>query len=172
MGGVQRDDNAIAIEDASSGTLANVTTISGVNRLRTEIDTAITSNISLSLSTKVRHDISTTIITLTSSYQTAYTYSGSGKFIGFAFRLESANTIFKMTVDSDVIFELSLADVSDLLDTTKASTAGGPWTTGDAKKFFYQPIYPIPYSSLVKIEAKETSGKRLFSSFVHLTKET
>jgi hypothetical protein len=132
---------------------------------------------------KLRHIFDDAGTALTTTYATVYTYTGSGKLIGFVLENDatgSIDVVTKLTIDgSDVVFELENKDVSDIQYpegpgfSGMRSSAGGPMYNFSDKKLFYMPECPIAYETSVKIEAKTTSGTAdMVRHFINLTKET
>ena len=129
--------------------------------------------VSPQISSKLRHIFDDTGLTLSSSYQTVYTYSGSGLFVGIGIDHQDDDTTYKLTIDSDVIFELKVENVSLVTHNDLSNWPYfAPVSDTNGKQLFYYPLYPIQYSSLVKLEAKESGGSDIYRYLVSLTKET
>jgi len=127
------------------------------------------------VSQKLRYEVDRTTVVLTASYQTIWSYTGSGKFSGIIVDCEANLTEFKFTVDtSNVVFEFQ---IKDLLDTSgnKEFSLSSLYTDTSGKKLIFTPgpeLCPMVYTSNLKLEAKESTGKRVFGYVVGLTKET
>lgn len=124
-----------------------------------------------------------TDITAGSGYTTAYSYSGTGKFFGFVFDYNSDQVRTKLTIDGNVIFELSMDEIEALQsfdgDGCDDSQDTGNGVCGFIKKsagnrLNFCPPCAIKYTSEVKIEIKRTgsSSKKLKDQIVILTKES
>lgn len=127
-------------------------------------------------SSKLRYEKDTTGLTLTTSYQTAFTYSGSGKLVGMILDFDKTNIQVKVTLDStEVIFECTSNEIDDVQSSGArkgAGIVGLAWDTSGSK-YVFEPPYPIVYDSAVLIEAKQVSGNgNLSRSIVILTKES
>lgn len=126
------------------------------------------------ISKKLRYDFSTSAVVLTASYQTILSYTGSGKFCSFAVQAEASQTEYKLTIDStEVIFEVTGLIMQAIAHSVNYQI--GPFgltVTSDAKRFLFNPPFPIPFSSNVKLEARESGGKRIFERVLTVTKET
>lgn len=122
---------------------------------------------------KYRSIFDGTGLTLTGAFQTVYTYSGSGKFVGFILDFSSGNIAagVKLTIDTDVIFDLSSADILDVQN--GSGTSGGPVFDNLDKKFSFEPPRPILYKTIITIEVKRDNGTpNLTRLIVNHTKET
>lgn len=125
------------------------------------------------ISTKVRFENDRTTTTLSSSYGTIFTYTGSGKFFGISVEFETVNVEVKLTIDSEVIF----TDV--LMDELKDNTGDKEFNTG----IFYADVSgkklvvnlsecPIAYDTDILLEARDPGSKKMFGYLVVLSKET
>lgn len=123
------------------------------------------------LTSKLRYENDRTTVTLTASYQTIYSYSGSGKLIGVFGDFESNLTEVKVSVDSEVLFEAQLVD---LMSNTgnKEFSIGNVFTDATGKKFVFAPAFPVVYSTQVLFEARMSTGKKKFGHLACLTKES
>jgi hypothetical protein len=132
------------------------------------------------ISKYLKGDFNETDISLTSNYQTIYTYSGQGKLFSFINDYNSDRVKVKLTIDDQVVFELTLQEV----DSLQSYSGGGCDDNGQThlnyflsrtsgNKLRFHPPNPVEFKSLVKIEAKKTSGsnKKLERRIVWLTKE-
>ena len=119
-------------------------------------------------------------LVLSVAYQTRYIYSGSGKFVGFVIHFSGSDVVVKLSIDSEVIFELNGEDVNDMQIGNPASigpnaqpTAGGPSWETTGKRIAFSPACPIAYATEVKIEVKRIGNNiDINRSMVALTKET
>lgn len=137
-----------------------------------------------SISPKLRVDYSGTNQSITSSYTTVYSYSGSGKLFGFVLDFNSDSVRVKFTIDgTEQIFELTLNQIEDLqayssggCDDSSNTDDGllGFFKKASGNKLYFQPLHCIVYYSEVKIEAQRTgsSNKTLDDYLVILTKES
>jgi len=120
-------------------------------------------------------------LALTTSYQTIFDYSGSGKFIGFVATFSNSTIVIKFSIDSTEIFELEASQVNDAQFNNPTSTGpasqtttGGPIWDSTSRRFGFMPNLPIEYLMNVKIEAKKKGAPaaNYNRSIVNLTKET
>ncbi len=122
-------------------------------------------------STKHRSVLDTSELVLTASYQTRFSYSGSGKLIGYMIEVENTDTDIKLTIDSEVLFELKFIDLGNMTG-NKEFSLGSLYTNATAKRLIFLPECPIAYTTNITVELKETTGKKVFRSMAVLTKET
>lgn len=117
------------------------------------------------------------------SFTTVYSYSGSGKLFCGMFEFNSDRIQFKLTIDSEVIFDLDLEDVEDFFPSSGDSSGGNTgagstcWVSWNASKntFKFMPTFPIEYSTQVLFEARanSSSNSREYERYmVELTKES
>jgi len=136
-----------------------------------------------SVSKKLRFDHTENNTTITSSYVTLYSYSGSGKLHGFVLDYNSDSVRTKLTIDgSDEIFELTMDEIEDLQsytgggcdDSQSSELLGGFIKKSSGNKLNVEFKCPIKYETSVLIEAQRTSGsnKRLDRRIVFIEKET
>jgi len=109
---------------------------------------------------------------LDGTFKTLFTYSGSGKLVGFVLTFDGTEPEVRLTIDGDVIFSLELKDIIDASFDSNGlmGTGGGPVVFGD--KLCFRPDCPIEYASSVLIEAQDSGGKSQIRQIVNLTKET
>lgn len=177
-GGITADSDINSIEGGTDGT-----TIGNVgDRLKVTDDGGSSSGTpgAPCFSDKYRSLFDGASLALTTSYQTRYTYSGSGKFVGFILAFSGSDLVVKLSIDSEVIFEVNGEDLSDVqIGTPLGSgpnsqpTAGGPSWDTTSKKMSFVPTFPIAYDTEVKIEIKRIGNNiDVNRSIVTLTKET
>lgn len=128
------------------------------------------------ITNKLRVRYSTTPATVGSAYSTIYTRSGTGLFFGFQVDFNSANVRIKLTIDSGIIFEITVADLKlfQFNDTTTTRMQMGAFfaTVGNTVDFSVK--YAIPYTSSVLIEMQRTDGSnhQMSQYMVILTEDT
>lgn len=125
------------------------------------------------LTSKYRIEYSATPVTLPAGYATMYSYSGSGKFHGFFFSFSSSDVRIKLTVDSEILFELILKDLEDFaFDNEKYPICGGI-RVGRDRKFQFCPEIPINFESSISIEGQLSAGgsKTLDKYLIFITKD-
>lgn len=112
------------------------------------------------ITNKLRVEYSTSSSTVGSAYSTLYTRTGTGLFFGFQADFNSANVRLRLTIDSGVIFTITVADLKlfQFNDTTTTRTQmGGFWTTiGNTVDFSSR--FAIPYSSSILIEMQRSDA--------------
>ena len=128
-------------------------------------------------SNKLRFPKSETEVVLAASYSTVFSYSGSGKLLGFILDFDSLNVEVKLTIDStDEIFEFTEQEILDLRykkGSGEYNMVEAPLWDGNDRKMIFRPSCAIRYDSEVKIEARYTSGSASVDRhLVALTKET
>ena len=123
------------------------------------------------LSNKLVYELDETTINLTTVFQDVFSYGGSGKVVGFMADVENTNTVFKISVDSNVIWEGEILALGTMTG-NKEFSIGGLYTSDDFKKLVLVPGCPIKYGTIFKVEAKSATSKDLFRHMACLTKET
>lgn len=128
---------------------------------------------------KIEHD--GTDIIITSSYVTLYNYSGSGKLFGMALDFNSNRVKIKLTVDSNVIFDLPFQTIEDIARFGGGSDKGsnrdlcGFFRIGASDRIEFCPPCPMAYDSQILVEAvryNTSTNRKLTEKMVFLTKET
>lgn len=129
------------------------------------------------ISTKLRHDFSESDVTITTAFTTMFSYTGTGKLFEGHFVLSTpGNTLqFKLTVDSNTIFDYTIQNLLDL-DFNKAGELSRRWIfINNNKKIvgFNFGNDSLLFGTDVKVEAKTSSGTTTMTRrTVILTKET
>ena len=170
-----RATNAIPQQKTGQNTMAQSTpVVIASDQTALPVTISGTSTAVSSISSKLRYIGSNVSITIGTTYVTVYTYSGSGVFYGFQIISDDPNASFKLTIDSDVIFETTAAITSSFLEGTGNSTQSGQffYVSADKKTIDFSSPSPIRYTSLVKLEVKFAANKHVTSNFVWLTQET
>lgn len=94
---------------------------------------------------------------LITSYQTIFSKSGAGLFLGFRLEASAEPYAVRLTVDGDVCFDLERAAI-DAIDLEEWTYAGlqryFSMSSGSAMEFF--PTVPINYSTSFDIAVKRT----------------
>jgi len=149
---------------------------------RLKVDASFsTSSMSVSWSSKLRYvDMNVTtggIARGTSlsggTWTQVYHYSGSGYIAGIIQNVETFATgwAFRLTVDGDVIYELTDIDITDdkIYDVDDVSDSNQSYlgiSKGSHDRFiFHAPLgIPIHYSSSIKVEVKKDGGAKKWRS--------
>lgn len=116
---------------------------------------------------------------LSTSFETLYSYSGSGFLESFTVNFDNDSEVrVKLTVDGNNLFLLSGTDlylkdlkdnnVYDVKDVSNATTVAGFGLHDNALRF--EPRYPISFSTSVLIEARTTTSKKYKAGFVEIIK--
>lgn len=116
-------------------------------------------------------DSSQTQVDLTTSYQTIWSYDGSGIFFGF--KLSSSNNaiMYKLTLDDEVIFEEEINSVWDL-GFAEISASFQFFGFTNSGEFNFNPGRGMIFGSSVKLEAKKTtSGTRRVDAYTAFTRK-
>lgn len=135
------------------------------------------------MSNDFKIEYSGTNITMPSSYATIYSYSGSGKFYGFALDFNSDSVRVKLEVDGNEVFALTLDEVEGI---QAFSSSGCDDNSGTASglcdmlkkasgnRLYFTPKCPIAYSTTVTISGQRSgsSNKTLDKQMVFLEKTT
>ena len=146
--------------------------MNGIGIDENDADPAATPGIAV-LSNKYRAEFDGTDVTLTALFQTVFTYSGSGKFVGFTLTFDGSTPRVRLTIDStEVIFNELLCDIRDAGLNLNSNKITGTGLVVDSDQLLFRPLSPIPYESEVLVEVQDSTGKKLLSTIVGLTKET
>lgn len=151
------------------------------DRLKVSADIVSTSgNVSPAFSPKVRVDVLTTDVVLTTgSFTNIYTYSGTGLLHGFNVEFNNINVIVRLQIDGETIFSgVTIATLNGLLGTGNDAArrqAGGGIVTSSAT-IDWSLKHPIKFSSNVTISADGNGGILFSRSFdqgiIYISKET
>lgn len=119
-------------------------------------------------------------ISVTSSYATLYSYTGSGTFHGGTFDFNSDSVRVRLTIDGNVVLVLTLDEVESIQSFSSGGCNDGgvqniqfvSKTSGNRLNLHF-PV-PIKYDTSVLVEAQRTSGynKTQSRQLVYLTKES
>ena len=110
-------------------------------------------------------------VTVSNVYSTMYTYTGSGRLHGFRHDYDDDDIIVRLTIDSEVIFEIKIKDLKDIGIDDIPVCHTLVYSGGD--HFEFCPPYPICFSTQVLVEARIDSGsKKLKEKMTFITKDT
>lgn len=109
-------------------------------------------------SSKKTYDTDDSSVALTGSFVDQYSYTGTGKFIGFVMEFDHKDVEVKLLIDSDTVFEIAPDDISTHQGNTTADENLGIIWEPNKKILTYYPRFPICFSTDVKIQARETAG--------------
>ena len=162
IGAYDGDDIVVkgAIDKDTPGTSNVITYTEDGDRRRLNVDAKITGNIPVTAavmcySSKLKYLTDSSTVALTGSFVDQYTYTGTGKLVGFSMTFDSKDVECKLLVDGDTIFSVTATDVEN--NASKFSTMGLDWEPNKKTISFY-PNFPVCFDTDVKIQAKETSG--------------
>jgi len=170
--------NPVQIVGRDEQYIADVVNSAGnIKRLAVTDDGVTATPATPTISSKLRYVHSDTPVALTASFQTVFTYSGSGKLTAFSLLFDKAGVEVKLTIDStEIIFQLTSAKLDALSSQTYKQGVGNGGVAWDNSKsvFIFEPVFPLVYDSEVKIEVLKTIGPAvdLDAQIVSLTKET
>lgn len=107
---------------------------------------------------RIRSNVSD--INLNTTYTTLFTRSGTGLFFGFQLAFNHSDIIVKLTLDSAIVFELTLDDIRQFQfnDTTKTRIQMGGFLTTIGNVLDFSSKFAIPYETDVSIDVKTVSG--------------
>jgi len=109
-------------------------------------------------SSKKTFDVDNSTTALTGSLTDQYSYTGTGKFIGFIMTFDHKDVEVQLLIDSDEVFKLQAGDLESLQgNQTSADNLGVSWEP-NKKTITYYPNFPICFETDVKIKARETAG--------------
>ena len=101
-------------------------------------------------------DFDSTGIALTTAWTTLVTETGEGKLDFIACSVGSSNYKVRLTIDTNVIFDISMADLNAIGLTNAVNI--NIWAETALKNFRYRPFNSVDYVMDMKIEAAMTAG--------------
>ena len=162
IGAYDGDDIVVkgAIDKDTPGTSNVITYTEEGDRRRLDVLAKITGNIPVTAavmcySSKLCYLPDSTNVALTGSFVSQYSYSGSGKLVGFSMTFDHKDVECKLLVDGDTVFSVSAYDVEN--NGGKFSTMGLDWEPNKKTISFY-PNFPICFDTSLAIQAKNFSG--------------
>lgn len=108
-------------------------------------------------SSKKTYDTDASTVSLTGSFASQYSYTGSGKLIGFNMEFDHQAVEVKLLVDGDTVFQITGDDLQTHGNDSIIENIGLHWEP-NKKIITYYPNFPICFDSSVDIQARETSG--------------
>lgn len=114
-------------------------------------------------------------ISISTTYVTMFSRSGTGLFFGFQAGFDNADIQMRFTVDGGQVFELLLDDIRQFQfnDTSTGRTQMGGFLTTIGNVLDFSLKYAIPYATSVLVEMKAVSGtKKNKNWIVFLTEDT
>ena len=112
-------------------------------------------------SNKYRFDKASPDLTLTPTYQTVFSYTGTGKFISTLIDFDKPGADIRLTIDTtNVIFELNADFLNSIQPSTgsKGDASGGIGWDSTKDILVFEPGFPILYTVGYLIEARKLSG--------------
>lgn len=108
-------------------------------------------------------------------YNVVYNEVGSGRFYGFTFKLNSQAVIIKVTIDTNIIFEIDCNVLENLSNNKILINMGSiTWEKTNNQIMFY-PKSPIKYNSEVKIETianSNSNGRKIQYGLIETVKDS
>jgi len=120
-------------------------------------------------------------LVLTASFQEIFSYTGTGKFIGFVATFSNTNPQIKLTIDSEINFNMKASEINDaqfanptVAGPTSQMSSGGPIWDATGRRIGFMSTFSIEFKVDVKIEALKVGAPPVnyIRSIVNLTKET
>jgi len=171
-----QSSGTVQIKGATDGTLI------GNTGDRLKVDSTITSVSSGTLATfsnKVVADITQTPIAISSAvtYTNIYTYSGTGKLIGFNLEFNGVNVVVKLVIDGSTIFDgFDLSALNGFLVTADAQYRRqvGSGIVTQSSSLDWSLKAPIGFSTNVTISARLSGGtaKNFQQGIFYISKDT
>lgn len=125
-----------------------------------------------------RSYIENTDITLNSvsgSYTTLYTRSGTGKFIGCSLRFSDKKVLVRIAIDGVNLFSLNMEAFDDFDIAPDKKILCEHFWNKDKDVYTFCPLHPIEYGSNVTIFAKasdDKSGRKSTVRLINLTEDS
>lgn len=102
----------------------------------------------------------------TSTWTTILNITDQGGKLDFIATVAGASTYeIRLTVDGNVIFTISMSDLSTL--GLSNATNVEMWAETADKNFRYHPNVPVDFTTSIKIEARATSGTPVLKKIIH-----
>jgi len=117
-------------------------------------------------SSKKTFDSDASTVALTGSFVDQYSYTGTGKFIGFVMAFDHKDVEVKLLVDGDTVFQFTAADIETHQGNTLVDENLGINWEPNKKIITYYPRFPICFETDVKIQARETAGSHSRSYYL------
>jgi len=108
-------------------------------------------------SPKFRYDFDSSVVALSNSFVDQYSYTGTGKLIGFRLEFSSKDVEVNLLVDSEVLFTVSADDMATHGNSNIEENMGIMWEPNKKTVSFY-PRFPICFGTDVKIQSKKITG--------------
>jgi len=125
------------------------------------------------LSNQLRSVIDETEIVLDGTFQSLFSYTGSGKFVGCVLSFDGKEPEVRVVIDgTETIFSLTLQEITDAEFSVSLINSGGGGPMVSANQMLYVPPCPVAFTTSVAIEATDSGGKKLLASYVTITEET
>lgn len=107
-------------------------------------------------------------ININTSYTSLFSRSGEGLFFGFQLAFNSDGIIIKLTLDSAIVFELSLDDVRQFQfnDTSTGRTQMGGFLTTIGNVLDFSSKFAIPYGTDLDISVKTVTGTKKNTNWI------
>ena len=109
-------------------------------------------------SPKFRIESDTNSVPLTGSFVDQYSYTGSGRFVGFVMEFDHKDVEVKLLIDSEVIFSIAPSDIETHQGNTLVDENLGINWEPNKKILTFYPRFPICFETDAKIQARETAG--------------
>jgi len=172
------DNSVVAIGESGSANVAELGTTSG-GKTALEVIAEVTEDLEGEkavgcFSSKYRIETSETAQTLTTSFASTYSYSGSGKFHGFIHDFNNDDIEIKLTIDGEEIFNIPVNTLVSIGYTKIICNTLGFNVTGSNEIFEFCPTSPICFNTSVLIECRKTVGgtRRVDRRVTFITKAT
>lgn len=140
---------------------------------------SVSSGLVASYNSKVRADVLTTTVAITSAvtYTTIYTYTGTGFLIGFNNEFNGVNVILKLVVDGETIFDgTDLSTFNGFLVTADAQTRrqNGTGILTQSSSLDWSLKQPIAFATNITISARLSGGasRNFQQGIVYIAKVT
>jgi hypothetical protein len=172
MGGITQDKDSPdkilgATDDTEIGNIGDSLKVIGTDNFSSSVGVPV-------ISPKLRFPFSESNITIPTAYVTIYSYTGSGKLFGAGFRFDSEEIEIKLTIDSNVIFEFTIAEIKDFDDINKGLLKGGKDVKFLGAIHEHNQPAPMAFTTEVKFEAKRSAStdRTMLRSAITISKET
>lgn len=153
-GVTQLDGDDVQLKGGTDGTLI------GNTGDRIKVDSQLSGTIVPTISNKFRVHTNTSVISVVSAYTSLYSRSGTGLFFGFQADFNSANVTVKLTIDSGIVFEVTVADIKlfQFNDTSAGRCQMGGFFTTIGNTLDFSSRFAIPYTASVDLSVKRSDA--------------
>lgn len=151
---IAADQTVSIVGDDENYTADVILATDGVQRLAVQSETSISSDLRITQ----EYDLNIKLDDV--NYYVVYTENGSVTISGFVLKFNDKKVFVKLTVDSQVIFDLSMEKLKELINNDQAPQPDVYVSWNDnTRAFYFTPKFPIKSATNITIEARSKLGQ-------------